>query len=364
VYDYTINDDVKRDVNIFIRCTVDKTGFDTVNESNSIRYTQGLDALVTLGVVYEELQRKQERKENNKKWAKKALEKKMEKLKAKRVTKIDYMPSDPFDYARVHGLLHDIIWDKNITGQSNRMFLLLTRFVKCHIRLDAKDQQEYYFNRIIYPYFASRKSKNLSDPNWKEKFFKRFESLCRLAKKDLEKFLSQLEYKNPGDVVNTNNVKVLFEEDLASKLGRTSEVFREVGHKKLQRIIYDAVGRTGRATELAPGEVEINFYIPKQVMSDSIGGRYRDLLRVYEETKSYKVDYKYIRPYIDEFQVWNKGLCKKHTIYLKCDINLLVKKDAILMKKRLNKEENRVECLSIMQRVMDKKKKENYVSTG
>lgn len=370
--DAALLEDQERNITDFIRCNIDKTGIDTVTNASAPRFTSDILTLVAKAKEYEALKLKEKRQEKDRVFSQKyrekcKAEKQMTKQRAKRVRKIDLMPTDPMDYARAHGLLHDIIWDRDIRGHSNRMLLLLTRFVKCHIRLDDPAQQQYYFDRIIYPYFATKESKDLCDPNWEENFFKRFVSLCRLAKKNLEKFLSQLEYKDPDDVTNINNLKVLFERELAKKLGSHSKVFEEVGHKKLRKIIYDAVEKTGRINEWDIGKIEIKFYIPKQVMSDSIGGRYRDLLRVYEDLNIYRVDYKYIRPFIDEFQVYNKGLCKKHSIYLNCDRKLLTTNEQTLVKDRLKKDEHHVECLSIMQKIMEKKAKKGIrddIQTG
>jgi len=350
IYEHARSQEVVRNEK-YIRCNIDKAGIDTVRNGSDIRFTGGFENLKKLEVAADALLPKinVDIKAIS---AKPISEKNKSKKKFNRSRKARNMPDGYIDYVRVHGLIPEVLWDKDITGNSNRMLLLFCRYVKTHINLDEEYQRKLYFNTIIKPYFETRYSKDLAKSNWVDNFYSRFLSICKVAKKDLEAFLNQLDF-TPKDEINTNNVKVIFEEQLQEKLGRSSVVFREVGHAKLRRLIYDAVGRSGRLVETGNG-MEINFFIPQKAMVDSIGGRYRELLRQYEDTGTYKVDYKYERPYIDEMQVYNKGVCKKHTIFLKCDRASIIG-DKKLYKKRLSKAEQRAETSNLLQELMRKK---------
>jgi len=362
IYEHALSQNIAR-INRPIRCNIDKAGIDTVRNGSDIRYTKGLANLKRLEKMYGGRETKTEIEVI--KNSTKSVDDRVAIKKFNRANKARNMPIDYVDYVRVHGLVNEVIWDKDITGHSNRMLLMFSRYVKKHINLDDEYQRRKYFDTIIRPYFASRHSKDLKKATWENDFYERFLILCKTAKVDLEKFLSELELKGK-DEINLNNVKVIFEEQLEKDLGRTSEVFREVGHKKLRRIIYDAVGRSGHVVD-KKDYLEIEFFIPHIVMQESIGGRYRDLLRVYESTGNYKVDYKYQRPYIDEIQVWQKGQCKKHFMYLKCEKEKIFGKEK-LYKKRISKAESKAESSSLLQEIMrkklEKKEKLEDVSTG
>jgi hypothetical protein len=383
-YDYKLSQPCIRKPEVYVRCNIDKSGIDTIGNPCDPRYSKGgIENLIKLDEAHEiatkeafakrakeareaaaaiESQKRAVTSPTTPPRAKPAAMSTPDKKVRSKWSKSDRLPSDWVDYCRLNGLIREVIWDKDITGNSNRMLLLLCRYVKKYIRLDDVHQQQLYFNQIILPYFMGRNSKNLRNYNWEKDFFNRFLTICKLAKKDLEIYLSSADLK-PKDVINTNNVKVVFEQDIADKFGRLNDVLMNDNHKKLRRVIYDAVGKTGTIVQ-KDDSVAIEFFIPREVMQEKVGGAYRDLLRDYERMGIYKVAYHYIRPYIDENHVYNPGKCKKHTIYLKCDKKVIVSHETMLVKKRLSKEENRLESSNILKKILEKKlAKKKKVST-
>jgi hypothetical protein len=291
---------------------------------------------------------------------KKKDEKNREKLKYRKIKyyrKLNNVPNSPEDYCRLHGLQNEVIWDVDITGHSNAMLLLFCRYAKKYIVLNDKSQQYIYFDRVIRPYFGKRTSKDLKKDKSLRGFYSRFQTLCKSGFIDLQNYFKHTLGKEIKGI-NISNVKALFEESVVDRVSRSSEVFRQVGHEKLRNIIYDSIKRSGWASKTEDG-VDIDFYIPREVMRKKVGGKYQNLIKLYEEIGVYLVDSKYKCPTVDDYgNIYKKGTCKKHTMFLKCELKDILGDTGKYVKKRMSKADHRKEDSNILRKAVFKVQKE------
>ena len=354
-YNSITSDRESIDVDGYVRLRIPKSNL----IPSSIRFTKGFE---TLKEIDKEVDKKIRRKKAKDKYnKKKKVEKDKVKLKTtkeKYYVKMKNVPNSPEDYCRLHGLQDKVIWDVDITGHSNAMLLLFCRYMNNYIVLSDKAQQAVYFDRVIRPYFEKRTSKDLKKDRTLQGFYNRFQTLCKSGFINLQNYFKQAVDIKETKGINISNVKVLFEESLAERLGRTSEVFKQLGHEKLRKIIYSAIKRSGWAKKTEDG-VEVDFYIPIDSIVKKVGGKYRGLARVYESTGLYLVDSKYKCPTVDDYgNIYRKGMCKKHTMFLNCELSDILGDNGKCVKKRMSKADHRKEDSELLRKSVLKVQKE------
>jgi hypothetical protein len=354
-YNFITSDRESIDIDGYVRLRIPKSNLIPSNT----RFTKGFESLKEIDKeIDKKIRRKKAKDKYNKKKKAEKDKAKLKTIKKKYYVKMKSIPNSPEDYCRLHRLQYDVIWDQNITGHSNAMLLLFCRYVNNYIVLNDKEQRAVYFDRVIRPYFQKRTSKDLKKDRNLKGFYNRFETICKSGFGNLQNYFKIAVDIKETKGINVSNVKVLFEESLAERLGRTSEVFKQLGHEKLRKIIYNSIKRSGWARKTEDG-VEIDFFIPREIMKKKIGSRYINLARVYESTGLYLVDSKYKCPMVDDYgNIYRKGMCKKHTMFLNCELSDILGDNGKCVKKRMSKADHRKEDSELLRKAVLKVQKE------
>jgi len=220
------------------------------------------------------------------------------------------IPSSPEEYCRIHGLMDEVIWEKDIHGSSNDMLKLFTRFAKNHIDLNNEAQRRSYFKTIVAAYFRSRISKNLIKDVALTEFYRRFESMCSHdSKSSLANRASQVKQ----DV----QIKYTSEELQDTWVSRIREIsgehacIKSKAHKKLRKLICDFV--VNHAILHGENNTEyLEYQIPAAYLNDIHG--YKQKLKIYEGMGLYTVGADYKKPTRKGGRVIKTGQCKKHRL--------------------------------------------------
>ena len=228
------------------------------------------------------------------------------------------IPDSPEDYCRIHGLVDEAIWGKDITGQSNNMLLLFGRFAHKHINLNNKEHQRNYYNSVLRPYFYNKISKDLNKRGSINTFFSRFKSLCRHNSVTL-----QLNPRRPDRVIQqvyTSSIEMqeAWTDMLRDKFGPKHFLVKRESHLKLRAIICDHVVRHSSVTSTGEFD-EFSYQIPAVSLRQIHA--YKDKIKLYQELGFYKLDDAYKLPKKYGTRIIKSGECKKHTLILKAKAN-------------------------------------------
>lgn len=66
------------------------------------------------------------------------------------------LPETTEDYIRENNLHNEIIWDKDISGKSNEMLLLLVKFIWRYVNPGNKEEAGKFYRAVVEPYFKER----------------------------------------------------------------------------------------------------------------------------------------------------------------------------------------------------------------
>ena len=280
-----------------------------------------------LGLNSEEKQKEEKEEKEEKQQEKQTQVQKtpIEKLITKRVEKPLFnaytrIPISFEDYCRANHLGNEIILDSNITGRSNEMLMLLSRFAHRYIDLKDVSQQELFFDLVVWDYFKDRVSKDLKRYNARKLFLKRFQSNC---KHDL-KLSKKTKRKVQTEITSSAELLELWERAIREKEG-TDSIFELEGHRKIRICICDHIIKYAKA-DILNGLYNFVFQMPAAFLNKSIHG-YRGKLQDYIDAGFYILGSSYIPPNRTGAYVV-KGECKNHTLVLKaktmieCDENL------------------------------------------
>ena len=91
------------------------------------------------------------------------------------------IPDGPKAYALENAADSQIVikWEKDITNHSNEMLFCLAKYAWRYIDLTDPDQRRKYYDKVIYPYFKGRISKDLCKSDWEKRFYEKYEWCCR-----------------------------------------------------------------------------------------------------------------------------------------------------------------------------------------
>ena len=220
------------------------------------------------------------------------------------------LPTSPEDYCRIHGLMDSVLWDKDITGHSNEMLLLFSKFAHKHIDLTNTKQQILYFETIIETYLKNRISKDLKKENSIDDFFDRFKDLCKHNSKTLASNRSNIETQTK--YLSSLELQQIWLTKLKEVAKDHSCIYSAV-HRKLRAILCDyAVSYSSLNSE--NGVDILTFQIPSALLKNIFN--YKEKLKVYTDLGFYSIGKEYIVPFRKGGCVIKAGQCKKHKLIL------------------------------------------------
>jgi len=97
------------------------------------------------------------------------------------------LPDTPEEYAKQNDLFDKISWDLDITGKSNDMLLLISKFAWRYVDLANSFEVETFYQKIFEPYFRLRSSEDLAKDPGLEKFKQRFLVCCETNLRNLKR---------------------------------------------------------------------------------------------------------------------------------------------------------------------------------
>jgi len=240
------------------------------------------------------------------------------------------LPAGPSEYCNLNNLSNEVVWDMDITGRSNDMLLLFSRFSHKYIDLRNEEQQKKYFDSIIWEYFKSRKSKDLSSPTAKEFFFNHFKILCNHNSKSLAHTKQSIE------VLNIYGSSLELQKQIYQQLdgieGGHQFVTNET-NKRLISILCNHAVSYGKV-EKRNGKIVLTFQVPSSLLNEIHG--YKSRLKFLEENEIYLVNSSYVAPVRSGSRLIKAGVCKKHTLML---TDKIISKEDILCNSDSKKED-------------------------
>lgn len=262
-------------------------------------------------------------------------------------TKFTKIPESPEAYCMVHALQDEVLWDKDITGNSNAMLNLFSRFAHAHIDLTDTKQQKTFFKNVLESYFKDRISKDLSKDVYLIDFFRRFQKNCFHNSKTLlsnkNNITSQITY-------TSEQLQETWSSLLINAVGEDHECIASKAHIRLRKIICDHAAKYGILIS-ENGLKCLDYQIPASLLNDVHG--YKQKLNFYSSLGLYSIGYSYRMPTRKGNVIIKSGQCKKHTLILKINDANVVEQINMTKKIKVKKvEEEKVEVEEVVETVV------------
>jgi hypothetical protein len=165
------------------------------------------------------------------------------------------LPASPLQYAKENGLEDHIVWDKDITGKSNQMLLVLAKYAWKYIDLRDPGQRTAFYEAVIKPYIFSRESGDIKRLTAKESFRKRYDACCVT---NLPFNLKQLQ-TGKGPLHTPEQIREMFQLTAAEKLEKSDQS----KYARLLGIIAEKARDTGvKAARQENGDLLFKFFVP------------------------------------------------------------------------------------------------------